>query len=172
MRRCSRCGHPAVDAVGSPQTSLFDVAPADPRATPAALAELRTGRVLCSACQRTDDLPGMVEAAAAERAQAVVELCDAAVDAQRAWVIPLDRGERSAANARLDKAREAAGGQTFDIGWSTIRTTLEAFPLPADSFDVDPADVDGSVDRGMRRYVEQRGSQWSRDRLRDQDARK
>jgi hypothetical protein len=55
-RRCSRCGHPAIDAVGTPQTSLFDVAPADPRATDAARAELRAGRVLCSACQRTEEL--------------------------------------------------------------------------------------------------------------------
>jgi hypothetical protein len=42
--------------VGSPQCSLLDVPGVDPRATDAARAELRAGRVLCSACQRTPDL--------------------------------------------------------------------------------------------------------------------
>lgn len=69
-RCCDRCGRPAVDVVGSRQCSLLDV-PADPRATDAARAELRAGRVLCSACQRTEDLPGMREADAALTAQAV-----------------------------------------------------------------------------------------------------
>jgi hypothetical protein len=56
LSRCDRCGKPAVDAVGSRQASLFDVVPADPRATPEALSELRTGRILCLACQRTPEL--------------------------------------------------------------------------------------------------------------------
>ena len=56
MKRCTRCNHPAVDAVGSPQCSMFDPPDVDPRATDAARAEIRAGRVLCSACQRTGDL--------------------------------------------------------------------------------------------------------------------
>ena len=72
-RTCDRCGHPAIDVVGTRQACLFDV-PADPRATDAARAELRAGRVLCSACQRTDDLPGMAEVDAAATAQAVCDL--------------------------------------------------------------------------------------------------
>lgn len=74
-RPCDRCGHSAVDVVGTRQTSMFDV-PADPRATDAARAELRAGRVLCSACQRTDDLPGMREADQAATEQAVARLDD------------------------------------------------------------------------------------------------
>jgi hypothetical protein len=54
-RRCDRCGHPAVDAIGTRQASLFDVT-TDPRATDEARSELRTGRVLCSACQRTPEM--------------------------------------------------------------------------------------------------------------------
>ena len=73
MRSCDRCGHPAIDVVGTRQACLFDV-PADPRATDAARAELRAGRILCTACQRTDDLPGMAEADAAETEQAVRDL--------------------------------------------------------------------------------------------------
>ncbi|MEN6368076.1 MAG: hypothetical protein ABFD77_00050 [Thermotogota bacterium] len=41
--------------MGSRQCSLLDP-PADPRATDAARAELRAGRILCSACQRSCDL--------------------------------------------------------------------------------------------------------------------
>ena len=74
MRSCDRCGHPAVDVVGSRQCSLLDAPAVDPRATDAARAELRAGRVLCSACQRTDDLPGMAEVDAAATAQAVCDL--------------------------------------------------------------------------------------------------
>jgi hypothetical protein len=54
-RRCDRCGHPADDAIGTRQASLFDVT-TDPLVTTEAKAELRTGRILCSACRRTDDL--------------------------------------------------------------------------------------------------------------------
>jgi len=99
MKRCDRCGASVVDVVGSRQASMFDLPNADPRATDEARAELRAGRVLCSACQRTDDLPGMREAEQAERVDAVADL---------------------------------AGGQTFDIGESTIRTTLEPFPVADD----------------------------------------
>lgn len=57
-RRCDRCGETVVDAVGDRQTSLFDVQ-ADPRATAEARDELRAGRILCTACQRTPELfPG------------------------------------------------------------------------------------------------------------------
>jgi len=74
MKRCDRCGHPAIDAVGTRQASLFDVPTVDTRATDAARVELRAGRILCTACQRTDDLPGMAEVDAAATAQAVRDL--------------------------------------------------------------------------------------------------
>ena len=73
-RRCDRCGATVRDAVGTRQACLFDLAPADSRATDEARAELRAGRILCSACQRTDELPGMREADAAEIAGAMLEL--------------------------------------------------------------------------------------------------
>lgn len=116
-RRCSRCGHPATDAVGSPQCALFDVAPADPRATDAARAELRAGRVLCSACQRTPDLFPTV-------APVVV-------------TAPTDHFPRPVVDY-----------------WTRGQATFERDLLGHWTFDVDPADVDGSVDRGMQACVD------------------
>ena len=55
---CDRCGAKVADAVGSRQASLFDLDGADPRSTDAARAELRAGRILCPACQRTAELFG------------------------------------------------------------------------------------------------------------------
>ncbi len=55
-RACDRCGARVVDTVGSRQASLFDLDSADPRATDGARAELRAGRILCPACQRTPEL--------------------------------------------------------------------------------------------------------------------
>ena len=54
-RPCDRCGARVVDTVGSRQCSLLDP-PADPRSTDAARLELRQGRILCPACQRTGEL--------------------------------------------------------------------------------------------------------------------
>ncbi len=95
-RRCDRCGHPAADAIGTRQASLFDVAPADPRATDEARAELRTGRILCAACQRTDDLPGMREAEAAQIADFYAEQEEQDRDADA-----YDARQIDAARARL-----------------------------------------------------------------------
>jgi len=95
MKRCDRCGHPAIDAVGTRQASLFDV-PADPRATDAARGELRAGRVLCSACQRTDDLPGMAESDVASTAQAVRDLDGGG------WSEPIDQGDGTERRSRLE----------------------------------------------------------------------
>ena len=91
-RRCDRCGHPAADAIGTRQASLFDVT-TDPLVTTEAKAELRTGRILCSACRRTDDLfarttpllPGEAEAEAADLAVAVAELDDEPHDWRHGW---------------------------------------------------------------------------------------
>ncbi|MFA5054256.1 MAG: hypothetical protein WC565_09370 [Parcubacteria group bacterium] len=55
IRPCDRCGAKVADTVGTRQASLFDL-DGDPRATDAARAELRAGRILCSACQRAGEL--------------------------------------------------------------------------------------------------------------------
>lgn len=54
-RPCDRCGARVVDTTGTRQASLFDL-DGDPRSTDAARAELRQGRILCPACQRTPEL--------------------------------------------------------------------------------------------------------------------
>lgn len=96
MKRCDRCGANVVDVVGSRQACLFDVAPADPRATDAARAELRAGRVLCSACQRTDEMfptvaPVVVTAPAHHFPQPVIDH----------WTRKVDVAERAQAVADL-----------------------------------------------------------------------
>ena len=100
-RRCTRCGHPAVDAVGSPQCSMFDPPDVDPRATDAARAELRAGRVLCSACQRTDEMfptlsPVVVTAPPHHFPQPVIDH----------WTRKVEEAERAQAVADLDDEDE------------------------------------------------------------------
>ena len=100
-------GRKPFDAIGARQASLFDLPEADPRATPEALAELRTGRILCLACQRTPELfhepaplPGETEADAAQIADFYAEQAEQDRDDDR-----LDAARIDSAVARLREHR-------------------------------------------------------------------